>query len=48
LSNGATGGVGGLMKDLKTAKNLIHDQAWTRLRATRAFALGDVVDFVSA
>jgi hypothetical protein len=48
LANGATAGVGGFFKDLKTAKNLIHDQAGVRLRAMHMFAPGDLVDFISA
>lgn len=41
-------GVGGFMKDLKSAKNLLHDAAGVRLRGTHAFAIGDFCDYLSA
>jgi hypothetical protein len=43
-----TSGVGGFLKDLKSAKNLLHDTAGVRLRGTHAFATGDFVDFISS
>lgn len=53
LNNGAfavtsASGVGGFLKDLKTAKNSLHDTAGVRLRGTHAFAFGDFVDYVTA
>ena len=40
-------GVGGLMKDLKTAKNALHDTAGVRIRGSHVFASGDFVDYIS-
>lgn len=41
-------GVGGFLKDLKAAKNLLHDTAGVRLRGTHAFAIGDFCDYLAA
>ena len=41
-------GVGGFLKDLKTAKNSLHDLSGVRLRGTHCFATGDFVDYVSS
>lgn len=41
-------GVGGLLGDFKTAKNKLHDQAGTRIRATHAFAIGDLCDYIGS
>jgi HK97 family phage major capsid protein len=41
-------GVGGFLKDLKTAKNSLHDTAGVRLRGTHCFATGDFVDYISS
>jgi hypothetical protein len=40
--------VGGLAKDIKSAKNLLHDTAGVRLRASHLFAVGDFCDYVTA
>jgi hypothetical protein len=41
-------GVGGMLGDLRKAKNLTRDAAGVRVQSTHCFATGDVVDFVSA
>ena len=41
-------GVGGFLKDVKSAKNLLHDTAGVRLRGTHMFATGDFVDFIGS
>ena len=48
MTNGSTAGVGGFLKDLKSAKNALHDTAGVRLRGTHCFATGDFVDYVSS
>jgi hypothetical protein len=41
-------GVGGMMGDIKTARNLTHDTLGTRVRATHLFTIGDLLDYVSS
>jgi len=48
LTNGTTAGVGGFLKDVKTARNLLHDTAGVRLRADTLLAIGDFCDYIAA
>jgi hypothetical protein len=41
-------GVGGLLGDLRKAKNLTRDAAGVRVQSTHCFATGDLVDFLTA
>ena len=41
-------GSGGFYRDLKAARNLLHDTAGVRLRATSLFAIGDVCDYLAS
>jgi hypothetical protein len=41
-------GVGGLLGDLRKAKNLTRDTAGVRVQSTHCFATGDLVDFLTA
>ena len=41
-------GVGGMLGDLRKAKNLTRDTAGVRIQSTHAFATGDLVDYASA
>ncbi len=43
-----TTGVGGFLKDVKSAKNLLHDTAGVSLRGTHMFAIGDFVDYIGS
>ena len=48
FSVATTSGVGGLLGDLRKAKNLTRDTAGVRIQSTHCFATGDLVDYVSA
>jgi hypothetical protein len=41
-------GVGGMLGDLRKAKNLTRDTAGVRVQSTHCFATGDLVDYITA
>jgi hypothetical protein len=41
-------GVGGMLGDLRKAKNLTRDTAGVRIQSTHCFATGDLVDYITA